>query len=73
MSSSHDQSTTFSLYDQRHADTYVVDLDEDGDFALALRYVVGIGRDPIQYTNLADIPQPHRDMIEDEILRRTKF
>jgi hypothetical protein len=60
-----------SYYDFRHGDTYNIFLDEEGEFLSALRYVSSIGRDPIVYSALADIPEPHRSAIEREIDRRT--
>lgn len=62
---------TLSYYDPRHADTYVVYLDDLGDFLLARRYIVGQRNDPIVYENLADIPQPHKANIEQRITQMT--
>lgn len=58
---------SFSFYDPRHADTYVVELEDDGSFAYANRYVVELGRAPITYEHLADIPIMHRAKIEEKI------
>lgn len=58
---------TLSYYDPRHSDTYVVTIDSDGEFVCAKRYLVGVGRDPIIYDNLADVPQPHKANIEQKI------
>lgn len=58
---------TLSYYDPRHADTYVVDLDDLGEFLCARRYVVGIGRDPIVYESLADVPAVAKANIEQKI------
>lgn len=58
---------TLSYYDQRHSDTYVVTIDAEGEFVFAKRYLVGVGRDPIVYDNLADVPQPHKANIEQKI------
>lgn len=60
---------SLSYYDSRHDDTYIVDLDDDSDFAVALRYVSGIRRDPIIYAHLVDVPEPHRSAIENLIER----
>lgn len=59
---------TLSYYDPRHADTYVVTIDSEGEFICAKRYLVGVGRDPIVYESLADVPQPHKNAIEQKII-----
>lgn len=59
----------FTLYDSRHGDTFVIEI-EDGEFVSALRYTIGIGRDPIQYNDLADLPEPYQTQIENEISKR---
>jgi len=65
--------SSFSYYDPRHADTYVIELDGDGEFLCALRYVTDIGRDPIIYDHLADVPQPIRSALESEIFHRARL
>lgn len=60
---------SLSYYDPRHADTYVIELEDDGSFAYANRYVVEVGRAPITYEHLADIPLVHRAKIEEEIFK----
>lgn len=64
--------SSFTFYDTRSGDTFVIEL-EDGDFAYALRYVIGIGRDPIQYNHLIDVPEPHRSTIEHKISKRCQL
>lgn len=56
-----------SYYDQRHGDTYVVTIDSEGEFICAKRYLVGVGRDPIVYDSLADVPIAHKANIEQKI------
>lgn len=58
---------TLTYDDHRSLDRYEVDLTPDGEFDSALRFVTGIGRDPIHYGRLADVPQPHRSEIEQRI------
>lgn len=58
---------SFTFYDPRHEDTYVIELDDQGQFLVALRHVVGVGTAPIVYEYLEDVPQPHRDEIERKI------
>jgi len=64
---------TLSFLDPRHADTYVIELDDDGDFMSCLRYLPASPRDPISYDHLADVPLPHRDTIEQMISRRQNY
>lgn len=63
----------FSWMDPRRGDIYNISLDDSGDFLTAERFIEHGGRSPITYTLLSEIPQPHRDSIEDAIIRhRTK-
>lgn len=48
----------------RFGDRYEIELDPSGSFAFATRFVDGIGRDPITYSTLSDIPTPHIQAIE---------
>lgn len=41
-------------------------------FDQALRYVGTVGRDPVVYDTLEDIPEPHRSEIEHLIEWKTK-
>lgn len=63
--------SSFTIYDARHGATFVVEL-EDGEFAHALCYVIGIGRDPIIYSELGDIPEPMQGQISDKIYKITQ-
>lgn len=60
----------------RYNETFNIYLDEDDDLALVgiERFVGNIGGDPIRYTSLGEVPQPHRHEIEQriEMLRRKK-
>lgn len=58
---------TISYYDPVFGDTYHIDVDSEGDFVSATRYVVAIGRDPIVYYHLADLPRAHKSAIEKKI------
>lgn len=62
--------TYLRYYDPRFGDTYEIYLTLDGVFHSACRSVEQIGRDPIYYDALEDIPQPHRNAIEQMILER---
>lgn len=53
--------------DPRFGDRYEIDLSDNGDFLSAVRFVDKIGRDPIVYDALSEIPQPHRNEIEQRI------
>jgi hypothetical protein len=54
-------------YDNRFGDLYEVYLDDDGKFEAAVRSVGEVGRESIYYTRLSDIPDWHRNQIEDLI------
>lgn len=56
-----------TFYDQRSGNTYDIEVDSDGNFVRALRYVDGIGLDPIVYDKIYEIPPQHRVEIEDLI------
>lgn len=58
--------------DVRFGDRYEIELDEFGCFHAAMRYVDRLGADPIVYTRLADIPQPHRHQIEQRIWQKSR-
>lgn len=64
--------TYFRYYDPRYGDTYEVYTDHDGDFLSTCRSVEAIGRDPIYYDHIEDIPPLHRNAIENEIAIRKK-
>ncbi len=56
---------TFSYFNKRSGDTYEITYDETTfAFLSANRYVDGIGRDPIYYDTLAEVPPSHRSAIE---------
>lgn len=56
--------TTFTFYDPIFGDTYHIDVDEEGEFIQATRYVEAVGRNPIVYDFIADLPRAHRALIE---------
>lgn len=65
--------TYLRYYDARYGDVYEVYLSpEDGSFISACRSVEQLGRDPIYYDDLADIPPVHRSEIEQLIEARQK-
>lgn len=65
--------TYFRYYDPRYGDTYEIYLSpSDGAFLSAYRSVEQIGRDPIYYDSLSEIPPSHRNEIEAMILERQK-
>jgi hypothetical protein len=51
-------------YDPRYGDTYEIYLNRDGTFLSAARSVEAIGRSPIYYDKLVEIPPFHRNAIE---------
>jgi hypothetical protein len=51
-------------YDSRYGDMYEIYLNVDGSFLSAARSVEALGRNPIYYDKLADIPPFHRNAIE---------
>lgn len=65
--------TYFRYYDERYGDVYEVYTDHDGDFVSAMRSVEAIGRDPIYYDRLIDIPPQQRNAIENLIQERKKL
>lgn len=67
-----DPTITFSYYDPASADTYRVECELSGSFVEAVRYLCQSWRDPVAYAHLADIPEPHRSAITQEIARRTR-
>lgn len=58
---------TITYYDVRYGDTYHIDVDREGNFLAAVRYVAAVGRDPIVFSYLADLPRAHRPAIERKI------
>lgn len=48
----------------RSGDTYEIELDDEGNFSSAVRFMDQIGRDPIHYEKLSDLPIPHVPEIE---------
>lgn len=58
------------IYDDvRYGDRYEIELSPCGDFLHALRFVDRIGRDPISYDRITDIPNPHQHEIRQRIWR----
>lgn len=65
--------TYFRYYDTRYGDVYEIYLDSsDMSFVSACRSVEALGRDPIYYDALEDIPQNARHAIEEMIEKRQK-
>lgn len=60
----------FSFTDTRTGDTYNVDLDDDGEFLFATRFMERVGGSSVPYAALADLPPAHRAMIEGFIAKR---
>lgn len=60
----------FTFTCPRYGDTYNIDLNDDGEFLSAVRYVDRVPSDPIAYTQLSELPQIHRHQIEEIIYRR---
>lgn len=58
---------TLTFDDIRSGDRYELELLLDGEVSSCLRFVEGIGRDPIVYDELTQIPQPQRSLIEQKI------
>jgi hypothetical protein len=56
--------------DPRFGDRYEIELAPNGVFLSALRFVEGIGRDPIFYDKLSSIPQPHQNTIHQLIWQK---
>lgn len=63
---------TLTYSDNRYGDTYTIYIDDYGNFLQALRYVDTIGRDPILYEKLSDLPDAHRNAIE-HLIQSTFF
>jgi hypothetical protein len=60
--------------DNRFGDIYeIYTNDETGEFQSAVRSVDTIGRDPIYYDKLAEIPQPQRNAIENLLWSKIKL
>lgn len=58
--------------DNRFGDIYEIYTDdESGDFQSAVRSVDAIGRDPIYYDKLEEIPQPQRNAIENLLWKKS--
>lgn len=55
---------SLTYHNSRFGDRFEIDLNEDGSFQSALRYVDRADRDPIHYTQLRDIPSPMLQEIE---------
>lgn len=56
-------------YDERYGDLYEIYVDPlTGDFQAASRSVEGVGRDPIYYDKLCELPPAARNEIENLIL-----
>lgn len=53
-----------TYYDRRFGDTYEIFLTPTGEFSSVLRYVEAVGRDPIVYDFLSEIPAAQRNAIE---------
>lgn len=64
--------TYFRYYDERFGDVYEIYVGHDGEFVSACRSVEAIGRDPIYYDKLTEIPQVPRNVIEGMILERQR-
>lgn len=64
--------TYFQYFDPRYGDVYEVYVDHDGNFHSARRSTGPIGRDPLYYDNLLDIPPYHRNEIIGLISERQK-
>ena len=60
---------TINYFDERTGDLYVVQLDANGDFAHALRYVDRVGREVIAYERMAELPSYVRVAIEHELTK----
>lgn len=61
----------YRYIDNRFGDIYeVYTNDETGDFQSATRSVETIGRDPIYYDHLTEIPQPQRNAIENLLWKK---
>ncbi len=58
-----------SYIDSRYKEMFKIYLDEDDSFSFigVERFVGNIGDDPIQYSSLSEIPQPHRHHVEQRI------
>lgn len=58
-------------FDTRFGDIYEVYTDDvTGEFESAVRNLDSLGRDPISYTRLQDIPQPQRNAIENLLWKK---
>lgn len=55
---------TLTYDDPRYGDRYEVELSPTGVFLSAVRFVEGIGRDPIVYDKLSHVPQPHQNELQ---------
>lgn len=59
-----------SYIDDRFGDVYEVEVLPDGRFLHAVRFVDAIGRDPIHYSRLSDIPSPHHEGVTQAIWQK---
>jgi hypothetical protein len=57
-------------FDQRYGDLYEVYFDDTGKFESAMRSTGDIGRDPIYYASLNELPIIQREQIEYLIWRK---
>lgn len=67
---------TLEFYDARFGDTYVIYLEaKDGELQVSriVRYVEKIGRDPIYYDRVEDLPNRARSEIDQLIHERTSL
>lgn len=66
--------TYLRYYDERFGDLYEIYTNpDDGSFHSARRSTEAIGRDPIYYDDLNEVPPVHRHHIEELILQRQKL
>lgn len=64
--------TYFTYSDPRYGDFYEVYTDHEGNFHSARRSTGPMGREPLYYDNLLDIPPYHRNEIVGLISERQK-
>lgn len=63
---------TLTFTDERFGDTFVLDVDRDGTIHSIVRYVDRVGRDPIYYEAVSELPHRVQAPIEELIQTKCK-
>lgn len=63
---------TLTHDDEHTLDRYEVETTATGVFICAMRFIGDLGRDPIFYDSLADVPQPSQNEIQQKIWEKVQ-